>query len=444
MTATTTDIYTGAKEAYLARIDALISGMNGMGDHPVHALRRHARASLDNTAFPDRKNEDWKYTSVRNLLAQSYAEPEITSPTDAPTATPDACTLVFVNGRFNAQGSDPLPEHVWFGTLREALGQSRVAESVQAATQRILSEPLPVFDALAVGLAPDIYVLAVDDNARVEKPVRLVHQRATGDQAVQSNSSLITCVGRGAEIELIEWHASASPGNASYVNASHKMLVGDGATCNVYRLQMTAPDIHLIANTKIFQERDSVAGVYSAELGAKLMRHNLHVLHEGTNITTNLYGVFIAGEGQHTDTQSFIDHAIPHCQSNELYKGILAGNGRGVFNGKIIVRQDAQKTNAFQQNSTLVLSPNAVMDSKPQLEIYADDVRCSHGATIGQLDEEALFYLRSRGLSASRAGALLQKAFVQDVLDHFPNQEIAGTVSKHIDSVMSHISVSGS
>ena len=267
----------------------------------------------------------------------------------------------------------------------------------------------------------------------------VVHRCQPSGEAIQSNASLITCAGSGSQAEIIEWHTGPSVSQGSHINISHKVLVEENANLAIYRLQTAAPDASLIANTVIYQQQNSVAGVYSAELGARLMRNNLSVIHEGTNITSNLYGVFIATDGQHTDTQSFIDHALPHCQSNELYKGVLSGNGRGVFNGKIIVRQDAQKTNAFQQNSTLILSPQAVMDSKPQLEIFADDVKCSHGATIGQLDEDALFYLRTRGLTSQQAGALLQKAFVQDVLDHYPNQDIATMVSAQIDTVMADI-----
>jgi Fe-S cluster assembly protein SufD len=170
------------------------------------------------------------------------------------------------------------------------------------------------------------------------------------------------------------------------------------------------------------------------------MRHTLQIEHRGQNISSDIYGLFIAKGNQHIDTQSFIDHAQPHCESNELFKGILLERGRGVFNGKIIVRQDAQKINAYQQNAALVLSKDAVMDSKPQLEIYADDVRCSHGATIGQLDPEALFYLKARGLNDSSAKALLKKAFLKDVVDQFPDEKIAEYIMQFVDAELLAIS----
>ena len=164
------------------------------------------------------------------------------------------------------------------------------------------------------------------------------------------------------------------------------------------------------------------------------MRNNIEVMHLDTNIMTNLYGVFMGNDRQHLDTQTFIDHAHPNCNSNELYKGVLEDYSRGVFNGKIIVHRDAQKTNAYQQNSTLLLSKDATMDSKPQLEIFADDVRCSHGATIGQLDEDALFYLRSRGLTRTEASALLQQAFIGEVLDKCPNEDVRAFLEQYTTS----------
>jgi Fe-S cluster assembly protein SufD len=170
----------------------------------------------------------------------------------------------------------------------------------------------------------------------------------------------------------------------------------------------------------------------AVELGSKLARNNVEVIHQGSNVMSNLFGVFAGNGKQNLDTQSFIDHAVPHCESHELYKGILDDSARGVFNGKILVREDAQKTNAFQQNNTLVLSRHAIMDSKPQLEIFADDVKCSHGATIGQLDESSVFYLRSRGLTRQEASTLLQRAFIGEVLDKCENESVKEYLWKHV------------
>ena len=175
------------------------------------------------------------------------------------------------------------------------------------------------------------------------------------------------------------------------------------------------------------------------DLGGKMVRNNLSTELLDSNTETNYYGIYLGLDKQHIDNQTFIDHAVPHCQSNELYKGILSDKARGVFNGKVLVRQDAQKTNAFQQNSSLVLSNDAVMDAKPQLEIYADDVKCSHGATIGQLDESSIFYLKSRGLSEVQSRNLLQKAFVGEVVENFKNETIKHSVLNKIDQKLDRV-----
>jgi Fe-S cluster assembly protein SufD len=188
------------------------------------------------------------------------------------------------------------------------------------------------------------------------------------------------------------------------------------------------------------QKADSRYHAYVIDTGGKTIRNNHATYLQGENTETHLLGNYIATGSQSIDNQTFIDHALPNCYSNELYKGIAAERGKGVFNGKILVHQDAQKTNAFQQNASLVLSPHAVIDAKPQLEIFADDVKCSHGATIGQLDEESVFYLRSRGLSDSAARRMLQKAFVDEVADHIEFEKVQEFAHTLIDEKLSTLS----
>ena len=207
------------------------------------------------------------------------------------------------------------------------------------------------------------------------------------------------------------------------------------ANANVkhYKLQNESSNGNQINNTIVSQDRDSVYSSYVADLGGKIVRNNLssHLQDSGTN--TNMYGVYLGKGKQHIDNQSFLDHAFPHCESNQLYKGILDDQSRGVFNGKVTVQPDAQKTNAYQQNSSLVISETAVMDTKPQLEIFADDVRCSHGATIGQLDEDSIYYLRTRGMNRDQAKATLQFAFLAEVLSHFPLESVRVKIAEMIE-----------
>jgi Fe-S cluster assembly protein SufD len=187
--------------------------------------------------------------------------------------------------------------------------------------------------------------------------------------------------------------------------------------------------------------RDSNYSHYAFDLGGGIVRNNLSVSLLDSNTESHLYGAFIGFKDQHIDNQTFIDHAMPHCQSNEMYKGILLDKARGVFNGKVLVRQDAQKTNAFQQSSSLVLSPTAVMDTKPQLEIFADDVKCSHGATIGHLDESSVFYLNSRGLSENQAKSLLKRAFISEVVDHIENEDFKDLAYERIEAKLNLMNI---
>jgi Fe-S cluster assembly protein SufD len=195
------------------------------------------------------------------------------------------------------------------------------------------------------------------------------------------------------------------------------LVLKRNAIVDHYRIQDEDENAFFINNTEIEQLRDSIYSSYVIDLGGKLVRNNLNSILKDSGTTTNFYGLYVGMKKQHIDNQTFIDHAYPNCDSNELYKGILTDKAKGVFNGKIMVRPDAQKTNAFQKNHSLVLSKTAKMNSKPQLEIYADDVKCSHGATIGQLNKEALYYMRSRGLSEKEAVSVLKQAFLTEITD---------------------------
>jgi len=192
-----------------------------------------------------------------------------------------------------------------------------------------------------------------------------------------------------------------------------------------------------INNSEAEQYRDSTYSSFVVDLGGQIVRNNLSSILRAEHTMTHMKGVYLANGTQHIDNQSFMDHAFPHCDSNELYKGILTDKAVGVFNGKVMVRQDAQKTNAFQQNSSLVLSDSAKMDSKPQLEIFADDVKCSHGATIGQLEEELLYYLRTRGLSKEKASTLLQIAFLAEVVEAFKVEGVRAMAQRLIEEKLS-------
>jgi len=283
------------------------------------------------------------------------------------------------------------------------------------------------------------FLIETEANTSEEIPFHFIYINTKGNESHFTHPQLFVNASRSSHLTIIESYHSTDQEAVYFNNAANCIHVGKNAKVDHYRLQYESKSAYQINNTIVSQERDSEYSNYAADLGGKIVRNNLssELLDSGTQ--TNYYGVYLGLNKQHIDNQTFIDHAMPHCQSNELYKGILTDKARGVFNGKVLVRQDAQKTNAFQQNSSLVLSNDAVMDAKPQLEIYADDVKCSHGATIGQLDENSVFYLKSRGLNDEAAKNLLQKAFLGEVVSEFKIEAIRRSVLSKIEDKLSRV-----
>jgi Fe-S cluster assembly protein SufD len=411
---------------------------NGIAGTLVDRLHWLGLAQFQNSQVPGRKNEDWKYTPLRELLNTTFSESsqpfQITPAIKACFEVLDAIRIVIVNGHFVPQVSDAImPEGVWVGPLQDALKDKTAARHLEYILAQLESTSMTPFEALATSITSPGMCLSVESDVNLSKPIHFLH---ITDNSTETPTNAypykILGIGKNANVQIVESFINLNGGSIAFTNSVNHIHVESGAHLWHHRLQEENMHSFHINMTRVFQEKDCEYTSVAVELGSKLMRNNIEVIHQGTGITSNIFGVFMAEDRQHTDTQSFIDHAMPHCESHELYKGILDGYARGVFNGKIIVRPDAQKTNAFQQNNTLLLSKDAIMDSKPQLEIFADDVKCSHGATIGQLDEEAVFYLRSRGLSRAQASALLQRAFVGEVLDKCEHEKIRNYLNQKV------------
>jgi Fe-S cluster assembly protein SufD len=438
----TTDTYTfdPGWGALMAPLQKHLANQNGKIPSPLLLLQEVGCMQLAGAAVPDRKQEDWKYTPLREIFHMAFSSP---SGHNAPAPavvqdidTLEATRLVFVNGKFLPDFSDPLPAGVWIGALRD-VSHADTVSPVTAISNALREVRMTPFEALTTAVA-GAYGILIDITAAatVDRPLHCIYIHAAGQESapVHVHPYKIVRLGKSATAALVETFISDSQ-DLSYFNSpvTH-VAIGPGAHLRHYRLQKESAAGYHIAATRVFQERDSEYTSVAADLGGKLARNNIEVIHQGTGIASHLYGVFSGKGRQHLDTQSFIDHAHPHCVSNELYKGLLTDYARGVFNGKILVRQDAQKTNAFQQNSTMLLSDTAIMDSKPQLEIFADDVKCSHGATIGQLNDDAIFYLRSRGLTHAQASVLLQQAFIGEVIDKCPDASVQSYLNHHLKS----------
>lgn len=422
------DKYSEVKDRFRSLFNVYEGVLNGHRDHQLHNFRTAAIQRLDALDFPTRRDENWKYTSVNRLLQlplqDSYAV-EIDQATLEQYVIPElnACRLVLVNGILQKELSDleDVPAGFQLQSLEQALENADSQAEVKAMLDAALEDEHNPFSALNVAFAKNGFFLSVAAKAVVERPIHIIHIAAPTEEPVFINPLLFVSAGAHSEATVVEtYHALEGAEHPYFTNVLSRVLVGVNAHFHHYRIQNESLAANLISNITIHQQQDSTYYNYLLDVGGALVRNNMSAVLQGQNTNTNYYGIYLAKGQQHIDNQTFIDHALPHCESNELYKGILDDRGRGVFNGKVLVRQDAQKTNAYQQNSSLVLSKTAAMDTKPQLEIYADDVRCSHGATIGQLDESSVFYLRSRGLNDLQARQLLQQAFLLEVVENMP------------------------
>ncbi len=402
--------------------------LNGQKNRRQHLIRRRAMEQLEATGFPDRKDENYKYTNVRKITKQAYREGKkatIGEKTVKSVAFEnlEAYEIVLVNGILdkNLSKISNLEKGLNINNTISAFENKRAGSLIEEALSSELGAN--AFVALNTAFADNGIFIHITKNAVVNKPIHISNITISETEAFFTSPQVLVIAEANSQVNIIETYHSINNGTY-FTNAVSRFIAKANAHIHHYKLQNESENAFQINNTIVTQERDASYSSYAIDLGGKIVRNNLSVILKATNTHTNLYGVYLANGDQHIDNQTFIDHAFPHCESNELYKGIIDDRARAVFNGKVNVRPDAQKTNAFQQNSSLVLSDKAVMNAKPQLEIFADDVRCSHGATIGQLDEGLIYYLRTRGMSLEQAKSLLQFAFLDEVLLHFKLENV--------------------
>jgi Fe-S cluster assembly protein SufD len=387
-------------------------------------LRHFRRTGFERFAalgFPTTKNEDWHYTSVAPITEQEFQLIDSAGDVRLRDLAPfafggaDWHVMTFVNGRFSADLSriDSLPAGVHVTSLSTAW---REAPDTLGALGTIATGETHAFTALNAAFTDDGAVITVDANVEVAQPIHLVFLAdATAAKGMMHPRVLVT-LGRHAKATVIESYVATS--DAMYfTNAVTEAVIADGATLTHTRVQREGMRAFHVGTFDARQARDSHLVSFSFATGASLSRVNVYTSLDGEGSGATMNGLYMLGETQHCDHQTQIIHAQPHCYSRELYKGVLDGQSHGVFNGKVYVHPIAQKTDGKQTNNTLLLSDKARIDTKPQLEIFADDVRCTHGATIGQIDRTALFYMKSRGIDSEVARQLLTYAFAADVLE---------------------------
>ncbi len=392
-------------------------------------LQAQAAARIPDLAIPSTRDEDWRFTDLSGLVNQDWlavrsVAPVLTLAELEPYVLPEAAgRVVFVDGRYVADLSaiDALPAGVTIGLLDAADAPQGLASTPGAEE---------VFTTLNTATFGDGLWVRAAKNAVTDQALQLLFV-TTGRGAIVSPRCLIQAESHSSLRVLEDYVTLASDTTAvSLTNSVTEVLLADNAELYHSRIQRggeAALGHHLtyhIGKTSVLQSRDSRYHSVAVHLGSKLSRHNLEVYHRGEQVTSNLYGLALAAQGQVMDTHSAIVYNHPHCQSDQLYKAMAAGNGRSIFNGKVTVPKVAQQTNAAQLNRNLLLSPKARIDTKPQLEIVADNVKCSHGATVSQLEDDEIFYLQSRGIDRVSAQHLLIDAFANEILQKLPVESL--------------------
>ncbi len=406
------------QKAFTQRFEALDSA------HPFYATRQQAWQDFEKKGLPTLKDEDYRYTPITSLLTAhvDFDQPTTPIPTPPEVIAPgdyydmDAYHVVLLNGQVSSQytrweGHEPFMRVL---TFQEAYQQKNRA-FLEHFSQHAPSKT-DAFIALNTALLEEGLFIQIADHAMVDKPLALYHYTTSGTHQPMTSPRLLVVAGKHSQASMItSWQTTG------FTNAVAEVILRENARMDYYTLQTRLGSKSCQVNTtQCYQARHSLLNTYTFTWSGAMVRNNLNSMIDAPHSETNMYGLYCLRGRQHVDNCTIVDHRQPHTYSNELYKGIMTEESTGVFNGRIYVRPEAQKTNAWQTNNNLVLSSHATLHTKPQLEIWADDVKCSHGATTGQLDQEQLFYLRARGLQESTARHLLQQAFASEVIDKIP------------------------
>jgi len=407
---------------YAEQFAAAAAAGGAEGPAWLPALRQRAFDRFHALGFPTTRNEDWHFTSVTPIAERRFkaikAAPTTLTGADLAPFLIDAAwhRLVFVNGRFEPALSQfaGLPAEVQVSTLSEALREQ--PEWVQAHLGSLAAFDEAAFTALNTAFVQDGVVVHVPVEETVDVPLHILHVTDAQAHGAAIHPRLLVVADRASAITVVEQFVEIGT-SEHLVNAVAEIVVADGARVAHYKLQREGSAAFHVGTVQATQGRDAAFHSFSFAEGAALSRTNIYTKLTGVNGEARLNGLYVLDGDQHADHQTFVEHIAEACASRELYKGILDGASHGVFNGKVYVDPEAQKTDGKQTNKALLLSEQARVDTKPQLEIFADDVKCTHGATVGRLDALPLFYLKSRGISADNAKALLTYAFAAEVLE---------------------------
>ena len=412
---------TDLKTQLIAEFGATEDRLNGASRTPFFQRKKEALRTFEKLGFPTIRHEEWKYSNVKGLLSQAFdfhAPGQVTADDVDALRIPnlDGNILYFVNGTFQPDLSIVLSPESQLRILHFGEATREFPELVEQHFAKYADYADNAFTALNTAFAQHGIFIHVPDGVRVEMPVILRFISDTRAQSVASQPRNLIVLGRRADVKVAESFRTLGD-NAAFTNIVTEVILGEEAHFEYYKVQNESDKAYHIGTTHIQHARASQSYSVTVSINGGFIRNNLNLVLDGERCDAHMYGLYLPNERQHIDNHTLVVHAQPNCESSELYKGILYDKSTGVFNGKIFVKQDAQKTNAYQSCRNVLASPEASMNTKPQLEIYADDVKCSHGTTTGQLNEEAMFYLQSRGIPKDKARALLMQAFAQDVIE---------------------------
>jgi Fe-S cluster assembly protein SufD len=403
---------------------------------PVHDIRTEAIKTFETEGFPTKKQEDWKYTSLNSVLKYDYSVfPKHENALEFKDVKQyfiheiDSYKIIFIDGKYSSHLSQTTHDGIDVCLMSSALTKPKYRLVIENYFNKIASKDS--LSALNTAFSAEGAYIHIPKNKLVQKPIQIIHFSTGSEAALMLQPRNLVVVGENSHVQIIERHQNLTD-NAVLTNSVTEIFANKRAIVDYYKIQNDKENASLIDNTFVNQKQESIAKVHTFSFGGKLIRNNLNFYQNGERIDSTMKGITIIGNKQHVDHNTLVHHIEPNCESHQDYKGIFNDSATGVFNGKVIVEKEAQKTNAFQANNNILISDKASINTKPQLEIFADDVKCSHGCTIGQLDESAMFYLRSRGIPEKEARALLMFAFSNNVLGSVKISGIKKRITKII------------
>jgi Fe-S cluster assembly protein SufD len=429
-----TSVADPATAAYAERF-AAFRAEPGCGSERVRALRDQAFAVFTANGFPTTRDEEYKFTNISPIADAPFDRDGAAEPTrkalepflfDGAIRT----QIVIVNGRLSKALSsmDALPRGVTVDQVCDA-----VIAAPSAAAASLAAAP---FVALNTAFFEQAVVMMVPPRAIVDEPIQILFVNTPGAHRMMAATRLLVVAGEQSQLTLIETYAGLPGTGQGFTNAVTDVLLSEGAVVDHYKLQRETTTAYHMASMFVHCGRNANFSSHSFATGGRIVRNDVFATLDGEGAECTLNGLYLAGGDTLIDNHTSIDHAKAHCPSHEIYKGILSGRAKAVFNGKIVVRPDAQKTDAKQTNKALLLSDDASINTKPQLEIFADDVKCTHGAAIGQLDDDAMFYLRARGIAEADARNILIHAFAGDILNRIKIDAVKTRVEKAVFAVL--------